>query len=214
MDLVATERHEKRLRLILNRPDKANALSREMLHGLKAVFEDASVDESLHVLTIEGAGGRVFCAGADLDELSGDPNDPADDIWEEMSAALAAIPFLTIALVNGPCIGGATTLAVGCDIRLAVPEATFGYPVLRNGVFPTRRDSGRLSRLIGPGRSALFLLGGVRIDAQEARDWGLVERIVARDDLEAAAFEISAAAREADRAHLAELKARCKETES
>ena len=214
MALVVAERHENRLRLILNRPDKANALSREMLHRLKTVFEEAADDESLHVLTIEGAGGRVFCAGADLSELSGDANDPADKIWEEMSASLAAIPFLTIALINGPCIGGATTLAVGCDIRLAAPEATFGYPVLRNGVFPTRRDSDRLAHLVGPGRSALFLLGGIRIDAEEARDWGLIERIVERDGLEAAALEISATARETNRAHLVALKARSRESET
>lgn len=214
MDLIATERQGNLLRLILNRPSKANALSRKMLHRLRAVFEKAGADESLHVLTIEGAGGRVFCAGADLTEFSDAPNDSTVNVWGEMSSALSAIPFLTIAIINGPCIGGATALAVGCDIRLAVPDATFGYPVLRNGMFPVHRDSCRLSSLIGPGRSALFLLGGVRIDAQEALDWGLVDRIVARDDLEATALEISAAAREADRAHLVELKARSRETKS
>lgn len=125
------------LGVTLNRPEKANALSKRMLSRLTNTFHEAVADDALHVLTIEGAGGRVFCAGADLTELSKDPDAPENMIWEEMAIALVNIPFLTIAF-----IGGATTLALGCDIRLAAPESVFGYPVLRNGCCPHRAMDG------------------------------------------------------------------------
>ena len=202
------------LKVILNRPEKANALSRAMLSRLTQIFRNARDDETLHVMTLEGAGGRVFCAGADLSELVRDPDDASNTVWEDMAEALASLPIFTIALINGPCIGGATALALGCDVRLATPEAVFGYPVLRNGVLPTSPDGPKMRALIGPGRQSLFLLGGIRIDAKEALDWGLIDRMVPRDDLAEAAMEVSAAAREADRDHLLRLKRFCKGQES
>ncbi|NNF76487.1 MAG: enoyl-CoA hydratase/isomerase family protein [Rhizobiales bacterium] len=199
------------LKIVLNRPEKANALTREMLQQLTELFDLASEDDELRVLTIEGAGGRVFCGGADLGQFidTGEAGD--DDFWEELAEALSSVPFLTIAKINGPCIGGALTLALGCDIRLAVPGAVFGYPVLRNGVFTTRQDGRRLEALIGPGRKSLFLLGGCRVEAEEALSWGLVDKIVSKEQLEAATGALSKAALESPPGHLEALKAYCRE---
>ncbi len=202
------------MRVFIDRPEKANALTHAMLRRLIAIFRDAPEDPSLRVLMLEGAGGRVFCGGADLSELSTDPHDPGHALWEGLSDSLAALPILTIALINGPCIGGGMTLALGCDIRLAAPEAVFGYPVLRNGVLPEIRDAARLRALIGSGRSSLILLGGTRVAAAEAEAWGLVDRIVPREELMPAADELSQAALAADRGHLAAIKRLCWEERS
>lgn len=211
-ELIVAERTQAVLKIVLNRPQKANALTREMLQQLTELFDLASEDDDLRVLTVEGAGGRAFCGGADLQQFieTGEAGD--DEFWEELSDALAAVPFLTFAKINGACIGGALSLALGCDIRLAVPDAVFGYPVLRNGVFPTRQDGRRLEALVGPGRKSLFLLGGSRVEAEEALSWGLVDRIVADDALDQAVADLSQAALSAPPGHLEALKTYCRET--
>lgn len=213
-DLILAQRDQATLKIVLNRPEKANALTREMLQQLTELFDLAAEDDDLRVLTIEGAGERAFCGGADLQQFidTGEAGD--DEFWEELSDALAAVPFLTLAKINGACIGGALSLALGCDVRMAVPDAVFGYPVLRNGVFPTRQDGRRLEALVGPGRKSLILLGGSQVDAEEALSWGLVDRIVARGELDQAVADLSQAALAAPQGHLEALKAYCRETSS
>ena len=198
-------------RVTLNRPDKANALSDGMLHRLSDIFSDAASDEDLRVLVITGAGERVFCAGADLSELNTDSDDPANQVWRDLAEKLATLPALTIAMINGSCIGGALMLALGCDIRIAVPEAAFGYPVLKNGVLLGTRDAARMRALMGPGRTSMNILGGTRADAHEACAWGLVDRVVERSELDQAVADLGATALDADRAHLITLKQRCRE---
>jgi len=208
--LVNTERNGAHLQVTLNRSEKANALTQVMLHQLHDIFQNAASDRDLRVLSITGTGGRVFCGGADLTEVSFDPDDPSQAIWDDMARALAAVPALTIAMINGACIGGGMTLALGCDIRLCVPQTVFGYPVLQNGILLGDIDATRLRALVGPGRASLFLLGAARIPADEALTWGLVDRIIEPDSLEAATTELCKAALAADRDHLAALKAQCR----
>lgn len=207
--LIRTQRDGGVWSVSIDRPEKANALTRAMLHDLRNTFREAAADKEVRVLTLTGSGDRVFCAGADLSELSTDPDDPADAIWDEMSTALATLPILTIALINGPCIGGGMTLALNCDIRLCLPDARFAYPVLRNGVLPGKRDCEKLKDLVGPGRSSMVLLGAETITAQEAETWGLVDRIVERTELVSTAAKLSATARTADRNHLMSIKRLC-----
>ena len=203
-DLVLSQRDGACLTVTLNRPEKANSVTKEMLVTLREFFEAASKDDGLRVVILTGAGGRVFCAGADLttlyDETPGDP-------WHAMAEALRAIPVLTLAAINGPCMGGGLTLALNCDIRVAVPEARFAYPVLKNNVFPGQHDVDRLERLIGPGRAAAILLGGDTVSASDAAAWGLVDRLVSRDALEDTCRDLSATALAADGTHLRALKA-------
>ncbi len=209
-DRIVCERHQGMLKVTLNRPEKANALSRDMLVRLHEVFTAAAEDADLRAMTITGAGERAFCGGADLAELSKQPDDPKAAIWDEVARALEQLPILTVAMINGACIGGALTLALGCDIRIAVPQATFAYPVLRNGLLPGAVDSARLRALIGPGQTSLILLAGARIEAEAALACGLIDRLVYPDKLAASAASLCAVALEAERGHLAAMKALCR----
>jgi len=203
-DLIRAKREGALLTVTINRPDKANSLTTDMLISLRDIFRAAASDDTLHALLITGAGERVFCAGADLNTLYDDLDGP--DPWDEMARALHAVPVPTIAAINGPCMGGGLTLALGCDMRLAVPEARFSYPVLKNNVLPGQYDVDRLQALIGPGRSAAILLGGETISSEEAVAWGLVDRLTPRSDLIQTCHDRCATALGAEHAHLMKLK--------
>ena len=165
--------------LTIDRPDKANALTADMLRDLRAGVAQA-LDSGARALILTGAG-RVFSAGADLDQArTGLATAPE---WEDLSAALAALPCLTVAALNGSLAGGAFGMALACDIRLAVPDARFFYPVMRLGFLPQPSDPARLMALVGPSRARMILMAGQRIAAAEALDWGLVDRIVAPEAL-------------------------------
>ena len=168
----------------INRPDKANSLTGEMLERLCVIFEGAT---EARVVILTGAG-KVFSAGADLDEArAGLATSP---LWERLSGAVAALPGLTIAALNGTLAGGANGMALACDIRLAVPGAKFFYPVMKLGYLPQPSDPSRMAALIGPSRTKLILMGGQKIMAQEALSFGLVDRII-DGDVVAAAREIA-----------------------
>ncbi|MFT5114570.1 MAG: enoyl-CoA hydratase/carnithine racemase [Parasphingorhabdus sp.] len=205
---IIQQRDGAHLTVIINRSEKANSLTTEMLLILRDIFRKALDDDSLRSMMITGSGGRVFCAGADLNTLH-DQQGGADP-WQEMSDALRSIPILTIAAINGPCIGGGLTLALGCDIRIGVFEAHFAYPVLKNNVQPGQYDVDRLQALIGPGRSAAMLLGGEVVSATDAVAWGLVDRLTPRDNLQETCRSLSETALAADAAHLKKLKSMLK----
>jgi len=189
----------------VNRPDKANSLTREMLERIEAIAAEAA-DADVRVFVLTGAG-SVFSAGADLAEArAGLATDP---VWERLSARIAALPCLTIAALNGTLAGGAFGMALACDLRLAVPEARFFYPVMKLGFLPQPSDPGRLAALIGPARTKMVLLGGARLTAQEAYDFGLVDRVVARDALEDEIARLSADAEAGDAEVLRGIKALC-----
>lgn len=158
----------------LDRPDKANSLTRAMLVELEAVFARAAT-AGAKALILTGAG-KVFSAGADLDEARAGL--AVDTIWNDLSARVAASPFLTICAMNGTLAGGAMGMALACDLRIAVPGAKLFYPVMRLGFLPQPADPERLAALVGPARAKMILMAGARIDADEARIWGLVDRVV------------------------------------
>ena len=161
----------------INRPDKANSLTLKMLTELTEIVEGAGEAQAL-ILT---GTGKVFSAGADLDEARAGL--AVSDIWERLSGAIASLPCLTIAALNGTLAGGAMGMALACDIRIAVPTAKFFYPVMKLGFLPQPSDPKRMSALIGPARTKLILMGGQKIAAQEALDFGLVERLIESDEL-------------------------------
>jgi enoyl-CoA hydratase/carnithine racemase len=161
----------------INRPEKANSLTGEMLTELAEIAERAG-DARGFILT---GTGKVFSAGADLDEArAGLATSP---LWERLSAAIAALPCLKIAALNGTLAGGANGMVLACDIRLAVPSAKFFYPVMKLGYLPQPSDPARMVALIGPARTKMILAGGQKIEAEEACAWGLVDRIVEADAL-------------------------------
>lgn len=158
--------------VLLNRPDKANALTENMLHELTEIAESA---KDARAVIFTGAG-KVFSAGADLDAArAGLATSP---LWERLSAAVDALPGLTIAALNGTLAGGANGLALACDLRIAVPTAKVFYPVMKLGFLPQPSDPKRMAALIGPARTKLILMGGQKITADDALNFGLVDRIV------------------------------------
>lgn len=161
----------------INRPDKANSLTKEMLVTLADTFE-AAKDARAVILTGEG---KVFSAGADLDEARAGL--AVDTVWERLSSAVAAVQGLTVAALNGTLAGGAMGMALACDLRIAVPTAKFFYPVMKLGFMPQPSDPVRMAKLIGPSRTKLILMGGQKITADEAFAFGLVDRLVAPDAL-------------------------------
>ena len=173
-------------KITLNRPEKANALTAAMLQELAEIAEAA---QQARGLIITGAGG-VFSAGGDLDEMAAGL--ATSEVWERLSTAIAAVPGLSIAALNGTLAGGAMGMALACDIRLAVPKAKFFYPVMKRGFLPQPSDPLRMSALIGPARTKLILMGGQKLSAQEALQFGLIERVLEPEALLPTAENIAA----------------------
>jgi enoyl-CoA hydratase/carnithine racemase len=170
----------------INRPDKANSLTAEMLEQLVTIMQDAQTARAV-ILTGEG---RVFSAGADLEEARAGL--ATSDVWERLSGAIADLPGLSIAALNGTLAGGAMGMALACDLRIAVPSAKFFYPVMKLGFLPQPSDPARMAALIGPARTKLILMGGQKILAEEAYAFGLIDRVVPAEDLLAQAGELAA----------------------
>lgn len=200
--MIHLERNEGLWRAVIDRPDKANALTRAMLDDL-AGFAEAAGREGARAFVLTGAG-KVFSAGADLDEArAGLATDP---VWERLSGAVAALPCLTVAALNGTLAGGAFGMALACDLRIAVAGAKFFYPVMRLGFLPQPSDPRRMAALIGPARAKMILMAGQKIDAGEALAWGLIDRIVAPDSLHDTIDALTADARGSTAAHVAAIK--------
>ncbi len=184
----------------IDRPDKAGALTREMLTELADAAEAAQTAK-LFILT---GTGPVFSAGADLDAArAGLATDP---VWERLSGAIAALPGLSIAALNGTVAGGAFGMVLACDLRIAVPNAKFFYPVMKLGFLPQPSDPARLAELIGPARAKMILMAGQKVQAKEALDWGLVDRLVPADDLISTAMTLGQDVQSAEMAHIAAIK--------
>ena len=125
-------------------------------------------------------------------------------MWERLSAAIADSPLLTIAALNGTAAGGALGMVLASDLRIAVPDAKFFYPVMKLGFLPQPSDPVRLANLVGPARAKKLLLAGAKIDAAEAYRIGLVDQI--DDSPLNAARTLAADALSAERAHVAAIK--------
>jgi len=170
----------------IDRPDKANSLTPEMLEELARIAEAA---REARALILTGTG-KVFSAGADLDAArAGLATSP---LWERLSGAITRLPGLTVAALNGTLAGGAMGMALACDLRIAVPTAKVFYPVMKLGFLPQPSDPGRMAKLIGPARTRLILMAGQKITAQEAYAFGLVDRIVDPEALMPVARELIA----------------------
>ena len=187
--------------LVLDRAEKANALTRDMLAALDTQVARAAA-EGVAVLVITGKG-KVFSAGADLEGMAQGLGHAPE--WEVLSGRIAGFAGFTVAALNGTLAGGAFGMALACDCRVAVPGAEFFYPVMKRGYLPQPSDPKRLSALVGPSRAKQIILAGRRIGAEEARDWGLVDLIA--DDAVEGALALAADALGADPVHVRRMKA-------
>jgi enoyl-CoA hydratase/carnithine racemase len=201
--MIDAVREEGVVTVTLNRPGKANSLTEAMLAELVSIMQAA---QEAKAVILTGAG-TVFSAGADIEAArAGLALSP---LWEELSGAIASLPGVTVAALNGTLAGGAMGMALACDMRIAVPPARFFYPVMQLGFLPQPSDPGRMAALIGPARAKMILLGGQKIGAEEALSFGLIDRIVPPEGLIDAARDLVSASVAAETAHARRIKAMC-----
>jgi enoyl-CoA hydratase len=171
-------------RITLDRPAKLNAMNRAGWLGLRSALVECSGDSSLRGVVITGAGERAFVAGADVDEMLPRPPLMAlEGLAQQVVQEIADLPVVTVAAMNGHALGGGFEIALACDLRLATPHATMGLPELGLGIVPGAGGTNRLLQLVGLGRATEMILMGRRISADEAKDVGLVHRVVPPADL-------------------------------
>jgi enoyl-CoA hydratase len=177
----------------INRPDKRNALNIKTREEGAAVLEQLQDDDNIRVVVITGAGDKAFIAGADIGEFAGRTalTQRAVMLGRSLFTAIDVFPKPVIAMINGYCLGGGCELALACDLRIASDTASFGQPEINLGIIPGGGGTQRLTRLIGEGKAMEMILTGAIIDAPTALDLGLVNHVVAADQLEAKTMELA-----------------------
>lgn len=190
MTLVATDDRGPVRHVVLNRPDKRNAMSQALLVELREALSAAAADASVHCVVLRGEG-RVFSAGVDLNELAafaGDPTvlRPFRGVFLDCANLCEQMPKPVVCQIHHTCVGGALEVALGCDLRIASEGSRFGLPEVRFGIIPDVGGSSRLPAVIGLGRAKELIMTAGTIDASEAHRIGLVNRVVPAEALEAA----------------------------
>jgi enoyl-CoA hydratase/carnithine racemase len=174
--------------IALDRPDKLNALSAQLVTELADAAERVAAEPDVAVVLVRGRG-RSFCAGLDLDMFAREGMPPEFYAQQERGfRCLETMDKIVIAAIHGHCLGGGVQLAAACDIRVASRDAVLGLPAIDEGLFPGMAPY-RLPRLIGKGRAASLILSGRRLDADEALAIGLVDHVV--DDLQSELTELA-----------------------
>ena len=173
-----------------------NALSAPLLEELEAEIERLDADDAVRAIVLKGAGERAFVAGADIKEFPAlresamEEGGSARGI-QKLGARMDASRTPFVAAIHGFCLGGGLELAMCCDIRVAADSAQLGQPEIKLGLIPGGGGTQRLPRLVGIGRAQLLNMTGDFIDAATAYDWGLVEKVVPREELLDAALAIT-----------------------
>lgn len=183
-DILLIEHRENALELTLNRPERRNALSRDLIAELTAALHAARSDENVRAVILTGAP-PAFCAGLDLREVATTTPIQAEQDAAALVALLETLDGLhqpTIAAVNGPALGGGAGLVSVCDIVVCGESATIGYPEVRRGLVAAVVMT-YLRRLVGERQLKYLLLTGEALTAQRALDWGLASEVVADAEL-------------------------------
>jgi enoyl-CoA hydratase/carnithine racemase len=185
-DILLAEERDGILTLTLNRADVMNALNFPLLHALEDAIEAVRYRRDVRVIIVTGAGEKAFCSGADLKERATLPPDKVREYIFTIRNLFSAIEYLNkpvIAGVNGIALGGGTELALASDIRLASRTASMGLTEARLAIIPGAGGTQRLPRLVGKGKAKELIFTGRRVDAAEALDIGLVNRVCEPDAL-------------------------------
>ncbi|MCV7006138.1 enoyl-CoA hydratase/isomerase family protein [Mycobacterium gordonae] len=188
IDRVALQRYRGVAVVTLSHPQAQNALNLASWRRLKLLFDDLANETELRAVVVRGAGGKAFAAGADIKEFPDTRMTVVDatDYNEAVAAclrALSAVPVPVIAAVRGLAVGGGCELTTACDVRIATEDARFGIPLGKLGVILGFTEAEAVARLIGPAALKYLLFSGELIDVNDAARWGLVEKVVAPDDL-------------------------------
>jgi enoyl-CoA hydratase/carnithine racemase len=176
--------------IVLNRPEKLNALSRAMMTEISGLCAAITHRPDIRAVVFLGSG-RGFCAGQDLSEHDQGGTVTAKLVGAfraDMLDAVAGLPQPTLAALHGYTLGRGLMLALACDLRFASDDAKLGYPEINYGIIPGGGGTQRLTKAVGPSRAMHMALTGDRIDATEALGWGLVTKVVSREELTATAM--------------------------
>lgn len=200
-DLVRTEHRGTIFEIILNRPEKRNAISQEMFAELDTVVTTANKIPGLRTVFIRGEG-KAFSAGIDVTTLLqlADQYGPhwqtrmrrITDEFQGVLTRLERLELPTIALLHGHCLGLALELALACDIRIAAAGTQLGLPETRLGIIPDVGGTTRLTRLVGPARAKELIFTGRPFDATNAERWGIVNYVVPEDQMLTKGEEVAA----------------------
>ncbi|MBN2573958.1 MAG: enoyl-CoA hydratase/isomerase family protein [Deltaproteobacteria bacterium] len=185
-ELVLVERVGTAAWLFLNRPEARNALSCGLVAALRAELAVLAALPEVTAVVLSGAGGRAFCAGADLTERLNMDLDETRAFLDDLGTLVRAVedfPAPVIAAISGAALGGGFELALAADIRLADESAVLGLPEVRVGIVPGAGGTQRLSRLCGIATAKELILTGRKIDATTALRLGLVSKVVAKPEL-------------------------------
>jgi enoyl-CoA hydratase/carnithine racemase len=194
MSIVITEDRGPVRHVVMNRPEKRNALNQELLRALAGALREAADDASVHCVVLRGEG-PVFSAGVDLGELAafaGQPEvlRPFRTVFLECANVCETMAKPVVCSIHRTCVGGALEVALGCDLRIASSDAQLGLPEVRFGIIPDVGGCTRLPAVVGLGRAKELIMTGRLIDAEEAERIGLVNRVVVPEQLPAATDEL------------------------
>ena len=176
--------------IIFNQPEKRNAVSQEMWELMPDYVKDLAEDDAIRVVILRGAGDKAFVAGADISQFKERRRNMADEeAYGRISArgqeSLKSLDKPLLAMIQGYCIGGGVSIAIGCDVRIAADDARFGIPAARLGLGYHYNGMERLMKLIGPAYTKeIFFTARTNFNAQDALRMGLVNQVVPKDELE------------------------------
>jgi enoyl-CoA hydratase len=191
---ILTQMEGQILTLTINRPDKLNALNRQTLEEIKQIISQAESNSAVRVIIITGAGQKAFAAGADISEFASYDAQQGEELSRHGQAIFALIENCrkpVIAAVNGFALGGGCELAMACHIRYASENARFGQPEVKLGIIPGYGGTQRLPRLIGIGQAIEYLITGEMMDARQALQYGLVNKVTSPEELMPACKELA-----------------------
>lgn len=193
-ETITVEKRDAIAILTINRPDKLNALNKQVHSEGVAALDELRRDASVRVVVITGAGEKSFIAGADISEFAGQTPVTQRDLFHEKTFfnSIDMFPKPIIAMVNGFCLGGGNELALACDLRICSENAKFAQPEINLGIMCGGGGTQRLTRLIGEGRAMEMVLTGDMIDAETALTFGLVNHVYPAAELEAKTLELAA----------------------
>lgn len=180
--------------ITVNRPDKLNALNSATLDALHQAFDEAAVDANVRVVVLTGAGEKAFVAGADISEMNGLTPVEGRDFslrGQRMMRRVEKMPKPVIAAVNGFALGGGLELAMCCHLRIAGDNAKVGQPEINLGLIPGFGGSQRLLRLAGRAATLELCLVGAPINAERARELGIINRVVPAAELQAETMKLA-----------------------
>ena len=192
MNLIEQHLDNGILTITLNRPEKLNALSTEVLKALSEIFLSAKQNPEVRALLLTGKG-KAFCAGADISRLAECDAKTGYEFacfGQDVFRQLETMGKPSLAAINGYAFGGGCELAMAATLRMAATAAQFGQPEVKLGVIPGYGGTQRLARLVGKGRALDLCLTGRFINAQTALQWGLVSEVVEADELLSQAVQV------------------------